>query len=196
MTQKEFGLFLNLTPGAVSQMKKKKQIIMTADGKMVDTEHPVTQKQMQKTSEYKTKHPRGILAQKLKQERTGVVQTPPQQIKIEDTDVEQFNASLADWQIAKIKAQTALTNANLAEKLKQVVHRDLVDSVFGRLGGALSDHLLTMGDRLSADVAALVGTTDPAVVTEVKRLINTDVTRSLRAVQAVIVDYYEKELEV
>jgi hypothetical protein len=209
MTQSEFARSLGLHPSAVNHMKAKKQIAMTPDG-LVDTDHPLTKERAKRCVEYKTKNPKGMLVQRQKQERAlqaaalqantyreiANVEPVAAAVVVSDTDVEQFNASLADWQIAKIKAQTALTNANLAEKLKQVVHRDLVDSVFGRLGGALSDHLLTMGDRLSADVAALVGTTDPAVVTEVKRLINMDVTRSLRAVQAVIVDYYEKELEV
>jgi hypothetical protein len=100
-----------------------------------------------------------------------------------------------DYSIEKIKAQTAWTNAKIAELTKALVRRDFIDQVFNHLGSVINDHLLTMGDRLAVEIAAQVfKITDVDSVNATKVIIDKDIQRSIEVLKRTIRDRYEERL--
>jgi hypothetical protein len=63
------------------------------------------------------------------------------------------------------------------------------------IGTSISDHLITLGDRISPDLAALAGSTEASVVRQIKESIDEDISAALHAMQRVISDRYERALE-
>jgi hypothetical protein len=118
-------------------------------------------------------------------------QPPPQDPDdlIEDTRVE------IDYASEKMRSATALNKARLAAMVKATIPRAFVDQVISLIGTSISDHLITIGDRISPDLAALAGSTEASVVRQIKESIDEDISAALHAMQRVIADRYERALE-
>lgn len=100
-----------------------------------------------------------------------------------------------DYAIEKMRSTTAINKARLAEMVRATVRRDFVDRVISMIGTAISDHLITMGDRLSPDLAALAGSTEASVVRQIKHALDLDVSAALHEMQRVVAERYERRLE-
>jgi hypothetical protein len=100
-----------------------------------------------------------------------------------------------DYAIEKMRSTTAINKARLAEMVKATIRRDFVDKVISMIGTTISHHLLTMGDRLSPDLAAVAGSTEASVVRRIKQSLDRDVSATLAEMQRVVVDRYERKLE-
>ncbi len=109
----------------------------------------------------------------------------------EDVDPDTIKA---DYQIEKLKAQTSKINLDIAKTTGEVVLRDLVDRLMGRLGTTIASYLLTMGDRVTPELTAVTETIDPERVLQIKTIIDKDITKSLNAVKATIKKEYEERL--
>ena len=118
-------------------------------------------------------------------------QPPPQDPydPVEDTKAE------VDYAIEKMRSATALNKARLAAMVKATIPRAFVDQVISLIGTSISDHLITLGDRISPDLAALAGSTEASVVRQIKESIDEDISAALHAMQRVIADRYERALE-
>lgn len=130
-----------------------------------------------------------------------VVFADPDEDTEDDKLIQQLNengygtSGLIDYQIEKTKAQTAMLNAKLAETLKLLVRRTFVDKVIGRIGTVIVDHLFSMSDRVSKELAGEFGETTPERTIIIKKIIDQDVSRSIEALKRVIRDEYEKEVD-
>lgn len=99
-----------------------------------------------------------------------------------------------DYEIAKIYASTMKLNADLATTLKKLIKRELVDTVLNRVGTVITEHLLTMGDRMSSDVAAIFESSDPEHTNRIKQLIDKDITRTIETLKRTIREEYEAKV--
>jgi hypothetical protein len=100
-----------------------------------------------------------------------------------------------DYAIEKMRSATALNKARLAAMVKATIRKDFVDKVISLIGTSISDHLITLGDRLSPDLAALAGSTDASVVRRIKQALDEDVSAALHEMQRVVVNRYEQAME-
>lgn len=101
-----------------------------------------------------------------------------------------------DYAIEKMRSTTAINKARLAEMVKATVRRDFVDRVISMIGTAISDHLITLGDRLSPELAAIAGSTEASVIRRIKQTLDDDVSAALHEMQRVVAEKYERRLEV
>ena len=100
-----------------------------------------------------------------------------------------------DYAIEKMRSTTAINKARLAEMVRATIRRDFVDEVISVIGTCISDHFITMGDRLASDLAALADSTDPTLVRQIKEAVDTDVTSSLQELKLVIRMRYKERLD-
>jgi hypothetical protein len=107
----------------------------------------------------------------------------------EDTRVE------IDYAIEKMRSATALNKARLAAMVKATIRKDFVDKVISLIGTSIADHLITLGDRLSPDLAAMAGSTEASVVRQIKQALDEDVSAALHEMQRVVAYRYERCLE-
>jgi hypothetical protein len=101
-----------------------------------------------------------------------------------------------DYAIEKMRSTTAINKARLAEMVRATVRRDFVDRVIAMIGTAISDHLITLGDRLSPDLAAIAGSTEASVIRRIKQTLDDDISAALHEMQRVVVERYERRLEL
>lgn len=114
---------------------------------------------------------------------------PPQNDPVDDARYE------VDYAIEKMRSATALNKARLAAMVKATIPRAFVDQVISLIGTSIADHLITLGDRISPDLAALAGSTEASVVRQIKQAIDEDISAALHAMQRVISERYERTIE-
>ena len=100
-----------------------------------------------------------------------------------------------DYAIEKMRSTTALNKARLAAMVSATIRRDFVDEVISLIGTCISDHLITMGDRLSPDIAAIVGSSEPSVIRRVKEEIDADIRTGIEEMKTTIQRKYHDRLE-
>lgn len=101
-----------------------------------------------------------------------------------------------DYAIEKMRSTTAINKARLAEMVRATIRRDFVDRVISLIGTTISDHIITMGDRLASDLAALAGSTDARSIREIKEAIDDDTRKTLREMKLVVEQHYTQKLEM
>lgn len=101
-----------------------------------------------------------------------------------------------DYAIEKMRSTTAINKARLAEMVRATIRRDFVDRVISLIGTTISDHIITMGDRLASDLAALAGSTDARAIREIKEAIDDDTRKTLREMKLVVEQHYAQKLEL
>jgi hypothetical protein len=100
-----------------------------------------------------------------------------------------------DYAIEKMRSATALNKARLAAMVKATIRKDFVDKAISLIGTSISDHLITLGDRLSPDLAAMAGSTEASVVRRIKQTLDDDVSAALHEMRRVVADRYAQALE-
>ena len=89
-------------------------------------------------------------------------------------------------EIEKIRAQTNKLNVSTAKELNTLVLRSFVEEVMKRLATVIASYLLSMGDRLASEIAAVCAIEDIETRLKLKQMIDDDVERSLKAVKSTI----------
>lgn len=215
MTKAEFARHCEVTPTAIHAAVKDGRVKLSHNG-MVDA-YGVNNKRYRKIQvDRKRRTAKGRSELKLKAERGSENRQNPRRSEVNSGDLphvekalegydppskkrlEAFDQDAAqneiDYAIEKMRSATALNKARLAEMVRATIRRDFVDEVISLIGTSISDHLVTMGDRLSADLAALAGSTEAAVVRQIKEGIDTDVSASLEEMKRVVRRQYEERL--
>lgn len=100
-----------------------------------------------------------------------------------------------DYAIEKMRSTTAINKARLAEMVKATIRRDFVDKVISLIGTCINDHLITLGDRLSPDLAAIAGTTEPATIRKIKEILDDDISVALEEMKLVVEMKYKEQLQ-
>jgi hypothetical protein len=172
---------------------------------------------MQYQAERRTRLKQGRTEAELYSERIGgrVVDVEPDELPEDDEDLpplppkkpltpdelallqaDRDSMSEIDYAIEKMRSTTAINKARLAEMVRATVRRDFVDRVIAMIGTAISDHLITLGDRLSPDLAAIAGSTEASVIRRIKQTLDDDISAALHEMQRVVVERYERRLEL
>lgn len=221
MNKSEFGRYCKVTPPSITRAIEDKRIAVSSNG-MIDANYPKNIAYYNHQQERVTKTASGRSAAKLYSERTPDNRKwvnpsdPPDGDELEleaDDPVDETGLPLKkpptpeeaallaagqseiDYAIEKMRSTTAINKARLAEMVKATIRRDFVDKVISMIGTTISHHLLTMGDRLSPDLAAVAGSTEASVVRRIKQSLDRDVSATLAEMQRVVVDRYERKLE-
>lgn len=224
MNQSEFARRCQVSPAAVAKAIKSHRVKVSANG-MIDANGTKNSEYMQHQVERKTRTVGGRQESTLYSERVvegrGRVKTSDPGDELEDdgdplewqgedppeSDLPQQppqpkqgqayddSRSEIDYAIEKMRSATALNKARLAAMVKATIRKDFVDRVISLIGTSISDHLITLGDRLSPDLAALAGSTDASVVRRIKQALDADVSAALHEMQRVVSDRYEQALE-
>lgn len=139
--------------------------------------------------------PPGRKSQNIRKPAQPPAKPSPNPFPPNNQDLDAEDAFKADYQIAKLKAQTKAIEIKNAISLKMFIDREFVDQVIGRIGSILSNHMLTMGDRLAAECAAECGALNPESKIAVKQIIDKDVTRSINALKMEIQRQYEDKVD-
>lgn len=202
MRKSAFARLLGITPGAIQNAVKSGSVSLTRD-KMVNTQHPKNIRYAQECRARKEKTAKGQSEEKKKIENSGWVKSDtinqkakkrhPDQDILDELDA--GNTLQADYQIAKLQAQTRSLEIKNAVALHRLLDRKFVDSAIGRIASVLANHMLTMGDRISADCAAACGALTPENKIAVKQLIDKDTTRSIEALKSEIEKHYYSKVE-
>lgn len=218
MNKSEFGRYCKVTPPSITRAIEDKRIVVSSNG-MIDANYPKNVAYYNHQQERVTKTASGRSAAKLYSERTpdnrkwvdpsdpsdgdeleleadGLPPLPPKKPPTpEEAALLAAGQSEIDYAIEKMRSTTAINKARLAEMVKATIRRDFVDKVISMIGTTISHHLLTMGDRLSPDLAAVAGSTEASVVRRIKQSLDKDVSATLAEMQRVVVDRYERKLE-
>jgi hypothetical protein len=214
MNKSEFARHCGVTPPSVQSAVADKRIVVSSNG-MVDANHPKNVAYYNHQKERKTKLSKGRgeatpYANRIPENRPRITGPPMDASSVQCSNDDPFdperdpadelaapdsNKSEIDYAIEKMRSTTAINKARLAEMVRATVRRDFVDRVIAMIGTTISYHLLTMGDRLSPDLAALAGSTEAAVVRKIKHALDHDVSTTLGEMQRVVAERYEKHLE-
>jgi len=199
MRKSAFARLLGITPGAVQAAERTGNISLTRD-KMVNTRNPKNIRYANECRARKEKTAKGQSeeAKKPQTKKPGpVARVPklPESANGEDSPESEADQFKADYSIAKLIAQTTGLQIRNAATLKLLIDRKFVDAVIGRIASVLSNHMLTMGDRVSAECAAVCGALTPENKIAVKQIIDKDTTRSINALKMEIQKQYESKVE-
>jgi hypothetical protein len=218
MNKSEFSRYCEVTPTAVQSAVADKRICTSSSG-LIDANHPKNIAYRNHQLERKQKLAKGKSESKpyanrtpdnrkwvdpsdppegdeLELEADGLPPLPPKKpLTPEEAALLAAGQSEIDYAIEKMRSTTAINKARLAEMVKATIRRDFVDKVISMIGTTISHHLLTMGDRLSPDLAAVAGSTEASVVRRIKQSLDKDVSATLAEMQRVVVDRYERKLE-
>lgn len=215
MNKSEFARHCSVTPPCVARGIKDKRILTSSNG-FIDANHAKNVEFMRYQAERRTRLKQGRTEAELYSERIGgrVVDVEPDEL--EDSDelpplppkkpltadelallqADRDSMSEIDYAIEKMRSTTAINKARLAEMVRATVRRDFVDRVIAMIGTAISDHLITLGDRLSPDLAAIAGSTEASVIRRIKQTLDDDISAALHEMQRVVVERYERRLEL
>lgn len=205
---------------SVTRAVRDKQILTSANG-LIDANAPKNVAYMQHQAERKTRLAKGRAETKPYSERVTetrakvAVDDEPDEPPEDDEDLpplppkkpltpdelallqaDRDSMSEIDYAIEKMRSTTAINKARLAEMVRATVRRDFVDRVIAMIGTAISDHLITLGDRLSPDLAAIAGSTEASVIRRIKQTLDDDISAALHEMQRVVVERYERRLEL
>lgn len=216
MNKSEFARHCEVTPPCVARGIKDKRILTSSNG-FIDANHAKNIEFMHYQAERRTRLKQGRTEAELYSERIGgrVVDVEPDELEDPDEDLpllppkkpltadelallqaDRDSMSEIDYAIEKMRSTTAINKARLAEMVRATVRRDFVDRVIAMIGTAISDHLITLGDRLSPDLAAIAGSTEASVIRRIKQTLDDDISAALHEMQRVVVERYERRLEL
>lgn len=207
MNKSEFARYCGVTPPTVGKGVASKLISVTRSG-FIDAEHPKNQEFMRRQKEWKDKtatgksqakpyaerypEQRGRVAMELSEDEDD---PPERSYTAGGTEAQADSMSEIDYAIEKMRSTTALNKARLAEMVRATIKRDMVDRVISLIGTSISDHLITLGDRLSPELAAMAGSTEASVIRRIKETLDADISAALGEMQRVVAEKYERQLE-
>ncbi len=202
MRKSSFARLMGITPGAVASAVKTGAISLTRD-KMVNTRHPKNMRYMYECRARKEKTAKGQSEENKKIAKNTTVNVDTIDLPTKDqrsdadklAEMEAADQFKADYQIAKLQAQTKHLEIKNAAALKLLIKRQFVEQAIGRISSVLANHMLTMGDRVSAECAATCGALTPENKIAVKQIIDKDTTRSINALKLEIQKEYKNRVE-
>jgi len=194
MRKAAFARLLGITAGAVQSAVKSGNISLTRD-KMVNTQHPKNIRYAQECRARKEKLAKGQNEEKKKSDSIQQKANASGNEASEGELVDPGENLKADYQIAKLQAQTRSLEIKNAVALHMLLDRKFVDAAIGRIASVIANHMLTMGDRISADCAAACGALTPENKIAVKQLIDKDTTRSIQAMKSEIEKHYYTKVD-
>lgn len=216
MNKSEFARHCGITPTSITRGVKDKQILISPNG-LIDANAPKNVAYMQHQVERKERLAIGRTeskpySERITETRARRVAIPPaleldgdddlpplppkKPLTPEEQALLEAGMSEIDYAIEKMRSTTAINKARLAEMVRATVRRDFVDRVISMIGTAISDHLITLGDRLSPDLAAIAGSTEASVIRRIKQTLDDDISAALHEMQRVVAEKYERRLEV
>ena len=194
MRKAAFARLLGITAGAVQSAVKSGNISLTRD-KMVNTQHPKNIRYAQECRARKEKLAKGQNEEKKKSDSIQQKANASGNEASEGELVDPGENLKADYQIAKLQAQTRSLEIKNAVAMHMLLDRKFVDAAIGRIASVIANHMLTMGDRISADCAAACGALTPENKIAVKQLIDKDTTRSIQAMKSEIEKHYYTKVD-
>jgi len=191
----DFARLLNLTPTAITLAIKRGDVAVTSNGK-IDTDHPKNV-QYAALAKAKKKHTRRGMSEerkKAKPIRNKIRELSDDMDKNEDDFSEEYEPKtiVEKLEIEKLKAQTNKLNVSVAKELNILVLRSFVEDTIRRFSTVISSFLLSMGDRVASEVAAICEIEDVEIKLQMKEIIDRDVERTLKAVKGAVRDHWDK----
>lgn len=184
LTQSEFARQHLVTRQAVSQAIKKGAIVRTPDG--IDVCDQINIAYLENLNSM-----RDVQARR-KVERGGgvlvaatpvITQVPSKKPIKAPTALKEAPAyrsgTKIDAEILKIQAVTARTNLAIAEKVDELIKRELVKKLFGGMSSTILNLFFPLSDRLSPVVAGICGTTEQETILKIKSAIDAEVMRGV-----------------
>jgi hypothetical protein len=115
--------------------------------------------------------------------------TPPRPDSTPEQDIDvpsiPGGPTKVDADIARIKAQTAKLHIELAQQMKILVLKELVDNAWGKIYSTAVNYLLPMGQRLAPTLCKKLGVTDPELILEIQNLIDDEVQKAVGQIKRV-----------
>ena len=221
MNKSEFARYCGVTPTAITAATRDGRILISADGSInpnanKNKQYKAIQNQRkEKTAKGKSERTPKAQRNPENRQRLKRIEITPDDLNMlspddplddprggldePDDDPGGFESyertTEIDYAIEKMRSTTALNKARLAAMVSATIRRDFVDEVISLIGTCISDHLITMGDRLSPDIAAIVGSTEASVIRRVKEEIDADVRGSIEEMKLVIQKKYHDRIE-
>ena len=182
MSKSEFADYCGVSPGAITAAIRGKKVRVSTNGS-IDSTGKKNAKYYHDARARKEKSAKGRSEEKKKN-----MQRPA------EAGFAEVDQTETDYSIEKMRSATALNKAKLAQMVRATIRRDFVDEVIGIIGTTINDHLIPMGDRLSPEIAAIVGSTDPSVTRQIKEALDQDVSLSLTEMKRAVKERYEDQL--
>lgn len=94
--------------------------------------------------------------------------------------------SKVDYEIKKMRAQTAKTLAELAQSVGKLIRRSEVEGYVGEIGAFLLNYLYTLGDRVVDEIQAVFEDSDPQKRLATVDIINRDAREAVATLKATL----------
>jgi len=211
LKKSHFARKIGVSASAITNAIKEKKLSVTRDG-LIDTRHPKNAAYAENARHRKAYDEKGQaeVREQKKREAKERIQAAASGGKAEDSHrnladrdmleemmgaLEASDAIEADLKREKVRQQTYKLKIDNEHKLRRLIDRGFVDAVIGRIGTVLASHMLTMGDRISADLVAACGVSGSEFKIKVKQIIDKDVSRSVNALKQEIQSRYEDKVD-
>ena len=186
LEQKEFASLARVSQPAVSNSLRRGTLVWakTEDGKRdgINPDDPKNAAYIARIKNFNTGNRREVIAAQDARKRLsggvpGNAQSPPSVTSYDESLAAEKAESAAIKQLQKAKAQV-----DLATTMKQLIPLDYVMIFWKRVAGAF-ENVLSLGDIMGGDVAAICGVTDPEIVKKVREHITDEHNRILLEVR-------------
>jgi len=118
---------------------------------------------------------------------TGVDETHA--LDIENIDIRLVSKADIDKYGALEKAKETRDKRRL--KRRELIERQLVQTIFGKLYSIDKNEFLTIGDKLAPDIATLASVDDPAVILQINERIEEECYKVLAHIKRIMGDFLE-----
>jgi hypothetical protein len=95
------------------------------------------------------------------------------------------------WEAERIKQAAIKLETDQKKARGNLIKRSLVQRVFAKLYTVDTNELLPLKDRLSPEIAALVGVDDPELILKINKRIEKEIYKSLKHIKRLMDDFLE-----
>lgn len=204
VSKAELARILGISKPAISQSLRAQRLIQN-DESLIDINHPVNKSYLASRGiavetldgqekfveidipEPLKKEPKpSIPAQTVSKKPKPLVKDeiwPAMARKTENKASDSINGTKLEADIARINAQTEHIQTKVAERMKTLISRDIVESLFAAINSAVTDNFLSIGARLLPLISGATRIHDAQVLAEVQEIIDTEVERAISEIK-------------
>ena len=200
-----FAKLANRSNGAITQGIKRGTIHVTDEG--VDPDHPTNRAYLEKAAEYDAANGRARRStddsQRPAAEGAPVKHTRRKKQPVEVPDDRTYNlpppvkpsrkaTKLAAAKQLKLDEEIEEKRLKNAARRKELVDRDTVRRVFGKLYKVDVDELRTIGSKSAPEIANVCGVEDSELILKISAAIDKEVFAALRHIQKIMNDFFDE----
>jgi hypothetical protein len=193
--QSELAEIAKVKRQAISYAVKHDKLRTYSDTNKINLDDPLTVTYLKNDSgnrqkaQAKSKKERGVKPRrKSKIKITGPEDTPDYEISSDNPDE---RVQKLYWDIRKTKEAALKIEIERDKARGRLINRYLVQRVFAKLYTVDTNELLPLKDRLSSEIAAMIGVDDPELILKINKRIEKELYKALKHIKRLMDDFLE-----